>query len=77
MILCDNDNRRLPQRQKDVFFLAIGKHMLSKERLKDPDMRYNIQLFVYDDKWTAEAGRVAVERLVYQDKVQFMISTIS
>lgn len=39
--------------------------------------RYNIELIVYDDKWTAEAGRAAMERLVYQDKVKYVISTIS
>jgi branched-chain amino acid transport system substrate-binding protein len=39
--------------------------------------RYNVQLIVYDDKWTAEAGRAAVERLVHQDKIKYLISTIS
>jgi branched-chain amino acid transport system substrate-binding protein len=39
--------------------------------------RYNVELIVYDDKWTAEAGRAAVEKLVYQDKVKYLISTIS
>ncbi|MFH1125284.1 MAG: ABC transporter substrate-binding protein [Pseudomonadota bacterium] len=38
---------------------------------------YKVQLIVYDDKWTAEAGRAALERLVYQDKVQYLISIIS
>ncbi|MEW6663967.1 MAG: ABC transporter substrate-binding protein [Thermodesulfobacteriota bacterium] len=39
--------------------------------------RYNVELIVYDDKWSAEAGRAAVERLVHDDKVRFLISTIS
>lgn len=39
--------------------------------------RYNIDLIVYDDKWTAEGGRAAMERLVYQDKVNYLISIIS
>ncbi len=38
---------------------------------------YKAQLIVYDDKWTAEAGRAALERLVYQDKVQYLIGIIS
>jgi ABC-type branched-subunit amino acid transport system substrate-binding protein len=38
---------------------------------------YKIQLIVYDDKWTAEAGRAALERLVYQDKVQYLICIVA
>jgi ABC-type branched-subunit amino acid transport system substrate-binding protein len=38
---------------------------------------YKVQLIVYDDKWTAEAGRAALERLVYQDKVQYLIGIIA
>jgi branched-chain amino acid transport system substrate-binding protein len=38
--------------------------------------RYNIDLIVYDDKYTADGGRAAVERLVYEDKVQFMVCQI-
>jgi len=38
--------------------------------------QYNVQLIVYDDKWTAEAGRAALERLVYQDKVKYLICII-
>ena len=38
--------------------------------------RVAFELIIYDDKWTAEAGRAAVERLVYQDKVKFIISHI-
>ena len=39
--------------------------------------KYACELIIYDDKWTAEAGRAAVERLVYQDKVKFIISQIA
>ncbi|MGA2106791.1 MAG: ABC transporter substrate-binding protein [Syntrophorhabdales bacterium] len=39
--------------------------------------RYNIQLIIYDDKWTAEAGRAAMERLIYQDKVKHIVGTIN
>lgn len=35
--------------------------------------RYNIDLIIYDSKMSAETGRAAVERLVYQDKVKFIL----
>jgi ABC-type branched-subunit amino acid transport system substrate-binding protein len=38
--------------------------------------RYQIDLIIYDDKYSAESGRAAVERLVYQDKVKFIICQI-
>ena len=38
--------------------------------------RYQIDLIIYDDKYSAESGRAAVERLVYQDKVKFMVCQI-
>lgn len=38
--------------------------------------RYTIDLILYDDKYSAEAGRAAVERLIYQDKVKFIICQI-
>jgi branched-chain amino acid transport system substrate-binding protein len=33
-------------------------------------------LIIYDDKYSAEAGRAAVERLIYQDKVRHIICQI-
>jgi branched-chain amino acid transport system substrate-binding protein len=39
--------------------------------------RYNVQLIVYDDKYVAETGRAAIERLIYQDMAKYVISTIS
>ena len=39
--------------------------------------KYLVELIVYDDKWSAEAGRAAVERLVHDDKVKFLICTIN
>jgi branched-chain amino acid transport system substrate-binding protein len=38
--------------------------------------RYKVDLIIYDDKYTADGGRAAVERLVYQDKVQFLVCQI-
>jgi len=38
--------------------------------------RYNIDLIVYDDKYSAEGGRAAVERLIHQDKVKYIICQI-
>jgi branched-chain amino acid transport system substrate-binding protein len=38
--------------------------------------KYNVELIVYDDKFKAEEGRAAVERLIYQDKVKYIVGTI-
>ena len=35
--------------------------------------RYNIDLILYDTKMSPEIGRAAVERLVYEDKVKFIL----
>jgi len=35
-----------------------------------------VDLIIYDDKYSAEAGRAAVERLIYQDKVRYIICQI-
>jgi branched-chain amino acid transport system substrate-binding protein len=34
--------------------------------------RYNVEMIIYDDKYTAEGGRAAVERLVYSDGVKYI-----
>jgi branched-chain amino acid transport system substrate-binding protein len=34
--------------------------------------RYKIEMIIYDDKYTAEGGRAAVERLVFQDNVKYI-----
>jgi ABC-type branched-subunit amino acid transport system substrate-binding protein len=39
--------------------------------------KYNIELTVHDDKFTAEADRTAMERLLYQDKARFLINTMA
>ena len=39
--------------------------------------RYQIDLIIYDSKNDSEAGRAAVERLVFQDKVKFIIGDIT
>jgi len=36
--------------------------------------RYNIEMIVYDHKYTADGGRAAGERLVFQDKVKFIVN---
>jgi ABC-type branched-subunit amino acid transport system substrate-binding protein len=38
---------------------------------------YKVELIVYDDKWTAELGRAALERLIYQDNVKYLVSIFS
>src|SRR5512135_3044574 len=35
--------------------------------------RYNVQMVVYDDEYSADAGRACAERLIYQDKVKHII----
>jgi len=35
--------------------------------------KYNIELIIYDDKYAADTGRAAVEKLVYEDKVKHMV----
>lgn len=37
--------------------------------------RYRIKLVTGDDKTTAAGGRIAFEKLVYQDKIKFMVGT--
>lgn len=39
--------------------------------------KYKIELIVYDSKFSAELGRAAVERLVNQDKVKFILGDIT
>jgi ABC-type branched-subunit amino acid transport system substrate-binding protein len=35
--------------------------------------RYNVQMIIYDDDLSVDGGRAAAERLVYQDKVKYII----
>jgi ABC-type branched-subunit amino acid transport system substrate-binding protein len=37
---------------------------------------YMIKYHIYDDKYNADAGRAAHERLVFEDKVKFIVGTI-
>jgi len=37
---------------------------------------YKIKMTIYDDKYKPDVGRSAVERLVYQDKVKFMVGQL-
>lgn len=37
---------------------------------------YRIEMIIYDDKYKPDVGRAAVERLVYQDKVKFMVGQL-
>jgi branched-chain amino acid transport system substrate-binding protein len=38
--------------------------------------KYNLELIIYDDKFTAEGGKAGVERLVYQDKCKYIVGMI-
>ena len=39
--------------------------------------KYNVQLITYDDKYTLDGGKAAAERLVYQDKVKFIVGPLA
>jgi len=39
--------------------------------------RYKLKVIYEDDKFTADGGRAAAEKLVYQDKVKFILGSIS
>jgi len=38
--------------------------------------RYNIEMVMYDDKYTGDGGRAAVERLVNEDKVKYIVCQV-
>jgi branched-chain amino acid transport system substrate-binding protein len=38
--------------------------------------KYNINMIIYDDKYTPEGGKTAAERLVYEDKVKFIVGQL-
>jgi branched-chain amino acid transport system substrate-binding protein len=38
--------------------------------------RYNIEMIIYDDKYTGDGGRAAVERLVNEDKVKYIVCQV-
>ena len=38
--------------------------------------RYNINMIIYDDKYTPEGGKTAAERLVSEDNVKFMVGQL-
>ena len=44
--------------------------------LKVGDKTYNIELMMYDDQYTGQGGKTAAERLVFQDKVKFIVGPI-
>ena len=39
--------------------------------------RYNIEMIIYDDGYKPDKGRAAVERLIYQDKVKFIVGQLA
>ncbi len=44
--------------------------------LKVGDKTYNIELLMYDDQYTGQGGKTAAERLVFQDKVKYIVGPI-
>lgn len=49
----------------------------AKGGLKIKGKAYKIKLIPYDDKYTGKGGKTAAEKLVYRDKVKFIIGPIS
>ncbi len=55
--------------------LELGAELLNKAGgLVVKGETYHVEMIVYDDKFQADAGRAAFERLVYQDKVKAIFS---
>ena len=52
---------------------AIVPEFNRKGGLVIQGQRYNIDLIIYDSKGSSETARAAVERLIYQDKVKFIL----
>ena len=52
---------------------AIVPEFNRKGGLVIQGQRYNIDLIIYDSKMSSETARAAVERLVHQDKVKFIL----
>src|ERR1051325_9652357 len=44
--------------------------------LKVGDKTYNVELLMRDDQYTGQGGKTAAERLVFQDKVKFIVGPI-
>lgn len=38
---------------------------------------YTIKYHIYDDKYNADAGRAAIEKLVFEDKIKFNVGTLA
>jgi len=38
---------------------------------------YKIEYHIYDDKYSADGGRAAIEKLVYEDKIKFNVGTFA
>lgn len=39
--------------------------------------RYNIEMIIYDDKYRPDGGKAAAERLLYEDKVKFIVPPLA
>ena len=44
--------------------------------LKVGDKTFKVELVMYDDQYTGQGGKTAAERLVYQDKVKYIVGPI-
>ena len=57
--------------------LEMNADLINKSGgLKVGGKTYMIKYHIYDDRYNADAGRAATERLVFEDKVKFIVGTI-
>lgn len=58
--------------------LELGVEMINRGGgLNVKGERYKIDFIMYDDKYRADEGRAATERLVYKDKVSAIVGTVA
>ena len=55
--------------------IAIDE-VMAKGGLKAGNVTYKPELIMYDDAYTGQGGKTAMERLLYQDKVSFIVGPI-
>jgi branched-chain amino acid transport system substrate-binding protein len=68
-----NDMTSPPGRDSQKLSEALAEQLNQKGGLTVGSQKYKVELIAYDTKNSAETGRAAVERLVFQDKVKFLL----
>jgi branched-chain amino acid transport system substrate-binding protein len=68
----------VPMKSKEGIQIKKWLELLAERLNKDGGLvvkgvKYNVQIISYDDDYSADTGRAAAERLIYQDKVKHII----